>query len=166
MVLSRQEVESVFAQLAPPHDLVVQLLYGCGLRISECRLPNAHCGKAQPRRPTSHAQGATGAAGAVRAAVGGPAARRPQAKPTANNPYRPSCFALQGQLNYCIVAGRIVDKHRSSGPQAAPLYLTDHRVVFRARSAEAEFTISDWASNERGGPVRRRPMHSYIEIQP
>ena len=36
VVLSRAEVDAVIAQLKPPYDLVVKLLYGCGLRISEC----------------------------------------------------------------------------------------------------------------------------------
>ena len=36
VVLSRSEVEQVIAQLKPPYRLVVQLLYGCGLRLSEC----------------------------------------------------------------------------------------------------------------------------------
>ena len=36
VVLSRPEVEQVIAQLKPPYKLVVQLLYGCGLRLSEC----------------------------------------------------------------------------------------------------------------------------------
>ncbi|NCO73969.1 MAG: tyrosine-type recombinase/integrase, partial [Cyanobacteria bacterium] len=35
VVLSREEVDSVVARLAHPYDLVVLLLYGCGLRISE-----------------------------------------------------------------------------------------------------------------------------------
>ena len=127
-----------------------------GVPIAECPLWKGAAPQADIPCSRSHRR-------CRRSSSGGWRTGRP---PTANSPYRPSCFALQGQLNYCIVAGSIVDKHRSSGPQAAPLYLTDHRVVFRARSAEAEFTISDWASNERGGPVRRRPMHSYIEIQP
>lgn len=36
VVLSRQEVDAVLAGLRPPHDLVVKLLYGCGLRLFEC----------------------------------------------------------------------------------------------------------------------------------
>jgi len=35
-VLSREEIEAVLAHLAPPYDLVVKMLYGCGLRITEC----------------------------------------------------------------------------------------------------------------------------------
>jgi len=36
VVLSREEVDRVIHHLAAPHDLVVQLLYGCGLRLFEC----------------------------------------------------------------------------------------------------------------------------------
>jgi integron integrase len=36
VVLSRQEVDAVLKQLSPPYDLVVKLLYGCGLRLFEC----------------------------------------------------------------------------------------------------------------------------------
>lgn len=35
-VLSRTEIEQVLAELTAPYDLIVQLLYGCGLRLSEC----------------------------------------------------------------------------------------------------------------------------------
>ena len=35
-VLSRDEVDAIIARLRYPYDLVVKLLYGCGLRISEC----------------------------------------------------------------------------------------------------------------------------------
>ena len=35
VVLSREEVDRVVAQLAHPYNLVVLILYGCGLRISE-----------------------------------------------------------------------------------------------------------------------------------
>ena len=35
-VLSRDEVDAVITRLRYPYDLVVKLLYGCGLRISEC----------------------------------------------------------------------------------------------------------------------------------
>jgi site-specific recombinase XerD len=31
VVLSRQEIDAVLKQLPPPYDLVVKLLYGCGL---------------------------------------------------------------------------------------------------------------------------------------
>ena len=36
VVLSREEVDSIFENLAYPYDLVVKLLYGCGLRLFEC----------------------------------------------------------------------------------------------------------------------------------
>jgi len=36
VVLSRQEVDAVLTHLRPPYDLVVKLLYGCGLRLFEC----------------------------------------------------------------------------------------------------------------------------------
>ena len=39
VVLSRQEVEAILAQLQPPYRLVVLLLYGCGLRLAECQSP-------------------------------------------------------------------------------------------------------------------------------
>jgi integron integrase len=34
-VLSREEIEAILQHLTPPHDLLVKLLYGCGLRLSE-----------------------------------------------------------------------------------------------------------------------------------
>jgi integron integrase len=36
VVLSRPEIDSVIANLSYPYGLVVQLLYGCGLRLFEC----------------------------------------------------------------------------------------------------------------------------------
>jgi hypothetical protein len=36
VVLSRGEINSILKNLSPPYDLVVKLLYGCGLRLSEC----------------------------------------------------------------------------------------------------------------------------------
>ncbi|MCF8068294.1 MAG: integron integrase [Desulfobacterales bacterium] len=36
VVLSRKEVDCVLQNLSYPYDLVVKLLYGCGLRLSEC----------------------------------------------------------------------------------------------------------------------------------
>lgn len=35
VVLSRKEVDAIIAVLPPPYDLVVKLLYGCGLRLFE-----------------------------------------------------------------------------------------------------------------------------------
>ncbi len=36
VVLTRQEVDAVLGRLPQPYDLVVKLLYGCGLRLFEC----------------------------------------------------------------------------------------------------------------------------------
>ena len=36
VVLSRQEIDRVLDNMVHPYDLVVKLLYGCGLRLSEC----------------------------------------------------------------------------------------------------------------------------------
>ena len=36
VVLSREAIETILQHLSPPYDLVVKLLYGCGLRVSEC----------------------------------------------------------------------------------------------------------------------------------
>ncbi|MBW1700375.1 MAG: integron integrase [Deltaproteobacteria bacterium] len=36
VVLTREEIDSIVANLKYPYNLVVQLLYGCGLRLSEC----------------------------------------------------------------------------------------------------------------------------------
>ena len=43
VVLSRAEIDAVIGVLLPPFDLVVKLLYGCGLRISECLALRVHC---------------------------------------------------------------------------------------------------------------------------
>ena len=36
VVLSREEIDAIIANLKYPYDLVVKLLYGCGLRLFEC----------------------------------------------------------------------------------------------------------------------------------
>jgi hypothetical protein len=36
VVLSRTEVDRIIGLLVPPYDLIVKLLYGCGLRLFEC----------------------------------------------------------------------------------------------------------------------------------
>ena len=36
VVLSPKEIQHIFESLQQPYRLVVQLLYGCGLRLSEC----------------------------------------------------------------------------------------------------------------------------------
>ncbi len=43
VVLSREEIEAIFMRLSPPYDLVAKLLYGCGLRLSECLNLRVHC---------------------------------------------------------------------------------------------------------------------------
>jgi integron integrase len=43
VVLSRAEIETILQHLPPPYDLVVKLLYGCGLRVSECLQLRVHC---------------------------------------------------------------------------------------------------------------------------
>ena len=35
-VLSREEIDAIIARLKYPYDLIVKLLYGCGLRLFEC----------------------------------------------------------------------------------------------------------------------------------
>ena len=45
VVLSRQEVDRILENLNYPYDLVVKLLYGCGLRLSECMKLWIHDGK-------------------------------------------------------------------------------------------------------------------------
>ncbi len=35
-MLSREEVDAVIECFSYPYDLIVKLLYGCGLRLSEC----------------------------------------------------------------------------------------------------------------------------------
>lgn len=43
VVLSRDEIETTLKHLAPPFDLVVKLLYGCGLRLFECLQLRIQC---------------------------------------------------------------------------------------------------------------------------
>lgn len=43
VVLSREEIDSVIGCLEPPFDLVMKLLYDCGLRISECLTLRVGC---------------------------------------------------------------------------------------------------------------------------
>ena len=43
VVLSRSEVEAVLSHLEPPYHLVALLLYGCGLRLSECLELRVQC---------------------------------------------------------------------------------------------------------------------------
>jgi len=43
VVLSREEIDAILKHLEPPYDLVVKLLYGCGLRLIECLGLRVHC---------------------------------------------------------------------------------------------------------------------------
>ncbi len=43
VVLSREEIDSILHLLEKPYDLVVKLLYGCGLRLFECLNLRVHC---------------------------------------------------------------------------------------------------------------------------
>ena len=43
VVLSREEIQTILSYLAPPVDLVVKLLYGCGLRLFECLNLRVQC---------------------------------------------------------------------------------------------------------------------------
>ena len=43
VVLSREEIATILQYLPPPYDLVVKLLYGCGLRLSECLQLRVQC---------------------------------------------------------------------------------------------------------------------------
>ena len=43
VVLSRDEIEAILRHLEPPYDLVVKLLYGCGLRLFECLQLRVQC---------------------------------------------------------------------------------------------------------------------------
>jgi len=36
VVLTREEIDLIITHLSPPYDLVVKVLYGCGLRLFEC----------------------------------------------------------------------------------------------------------------------------------
>ena len=43
VVLSREEIQTILQYLPPPYALVVKLLYGCGLRVSECLQLRVQC---------------------------------------------------------------------------------------------------------------------------
>jgi len=47
VVLSRQEIDSILIHLEYPFDIVVSLLYGCGLRLFECVGLRVQCFKAE-----------------------------------------------------------------------------------------------------------------------
>ena len=42
VVLSREEVDQVIGFMRYPHNLIISLMYGCGLRISECLSLRVH----------------------------------------------------------------------------------------------------------------------------
>jgi site-specific recombinase XerD len=42
VVLSREEIDRILENLQHPFDLVVKLLYGCGLRLTECLTLRIH----------------------------------------------------------------------------------------------------------------------------
>ena len=43
VVLSRNEIDSILKNLSHPYNLIVKLLYGCGLRLFECLNLRVHC---------------------------------------------------------------------------------------------------------------------------
>ncbi len=43
VVLSRDEIDKILTHLDPPYNLVVKLLYGCGLRLFECLRLRVQC---------------------------------------------------------------------------------------------------------------------------
>jgi len=54
VVLSREEVDAVISSLSYPYDLIVKILYGCGLRLSECMNLRTHCFNFDTRILTVH----------------------------------------------------------------------------------------------------------------
>lgn len=54
VVLSREEIDAVISYLAYPYDLIVKLLYGCGLRLSECMNLRVQCFNFDTRILTVH----------------------------------------------------------------------------------------------------------------
>jgi len=47
------------------------------------------------------------------------------------------------------------------------LYVTYHRVIFRATASDARLVVSDWQGDiNPGGPIGRRLMHNFFEVQP
>ncbi|WP_456385765.1 integron integrase [Desulfolithobacter sp.] len=43
VVLSREEIDRIISLLKHPYRLIISLMYGCGLRISECLSLRVHC---------------------------------------------------------------------------------------------------------------------------
>ena len=54
VVLSRDEIDEILKHLEPPYDLVVKLLYGCGLRLFECLKIRLDCLNFDERVLTIH----------------------------------------------------------------------------------------------------------------
>jgi hypothetical protein len=54
VVLSRAETEAVLGKLEPPYRLVGLMLYGCGLRLSECVNLRIHCFNLEAMLVTVH----------------------------------------------------------------------------------------------------------------
>jgi len=51
--------------------------------------------------------------------------------------------------------------------QDNPLWITFHRLVFRANNTEGTLTVSDWASDAGpGGPIGQELMYNFLELQP
>ncbi|MCK4323489.1 MAG: LamG domain-containing protein [Armatimonadetes bacterium] len=51
--------------------------------------------------------------------------------------------------------------------RANPLWITFHRLVFRANNTEGTLTVSDWTSDTApGGPIGQELMHNFLELQP
>ncbi len=48
-----------------------------------------------------------------------------------------------------------------------PLWVTFHRLVFRANNTEGTLTVSDWPSDTAaGGPIGQELMYNFLELQP
>ncbi len=43
VVLSREEIDRILAGMPYPHNLIIQFMYGCGLRLFECQNLRVHC---------------------------------------------------------------------------------------------------------------------------
>lgn len=57
----------------------------------------------------------------------------------------------------------------SDGPfnRQNQLFITFHRMVFRAKKEDAKMTISDWPGDkEPGGPLGQELIHNFIQLQP
>ena len=47
------------------------------------------------------------------------------------------------------------------------LWITYHRLVFRATGAVGKLTVTDWASHAKpDGPIGQELAHNYVQIQP